>query len=297
MNTYIVTDFVPEDCDYLTAGKWYLIIRPCSNGVGAYVVVDSGFEIMCLHCNCGHLNGKDWQVKRCQPPEGYVEDEHGNWSPPAMKMAEAIDLVPTVKLAPSSVRDDIPASKPAPLSSESISQMFQDILAEVRANRRKELERQGFPFATDEDMQVKETEEPLSNDNDTAELKLEWGKKYIRQGSDLPVTYLFTHKNLAVCEFACGDVMGVDLDLIIGPYREKLRMPVGGCPTGYGWVAREADGDYYWHDSEPREDVDHFYSPNNIPIPKRYWPINCSGPWQESATPVSQIEFYDAEVE
>lgn len=60
MKRYAVADEVPEDCDYLTAGKEYEIKIGC---VGDYLIKSDDGELLGIEVNdCYFLNGKSWRI-------------------------------------------------------------------------------------------------------------------------------------------------------------------------------------------------------------------------------------------
>lgn len=63
MTKYVKTDYVPKDCDYLTAGKVYEVVG--ENGGRsqlADIVCDNGNTEKILYNGCAHLYGRPWTV-------------------------------------------------------------------------------------------------------------------------------------------------------------------------------------------------------------------------------------------
>jgi hypothetical protein len=61
MTLYVRTNYVPEDCDYLTAGKLYEVTNISCNGELANIVCDNGItSIIVLGDRCTHI-GKAWE--------------------------------------------------------------------------------------------------------------------------------------------------------------------------------------------------------------------------------------------
>lgn len=60
MTKYVKTDYVPEDCDYLTAGKVYEV----SSFFGEFykIVSDRGGELTICGYHCAHLDNRHWTV-------------------------------------------------------------------------------------------------------------------------------------------------------------------------------------------------------------------------------------------
>lgn len=58
MTTYAIPQTVPDDCDYLTAGKRY----QCRDmGFGRLLIHDDNNDFrICLWNECPHLNGGNW---------------------------------------------------------------------------------------------------------------------------------------------------------------------------------------------------------------------------------------------
>lgn len=60
MAKYVKTDYVPEDCDYLTVDKEYQIYD-CDDVYGC-IIDDEGDEInICIGDSC-HIDGSAWTV-------------------------------------------------------------------------------------------------------------------------------------------------------------------------------------------------------------------------------------------
>lgn len=57
---YAVADEVPEDVDYLTAGKEYEVTD--QGDLGFYIVCDDGESAYALFVGCPHLNGGNWRI-------------------------------------------------------------------------------------------------------------------------------------------------------------------------------------------------------------------------------------------
>lgn len=62
MPTYVKTDYVPGDCDYITAGKEYKIEELSASCSGGWSEDDRGNIMFCLFEYCAHLNGRQWTV-------------------------------------------------------------------------------------------------------------------------------------------------------------------------------------------------------------------------------------------
>ena len=56
----VKTDYVPEEVDYLTAGKVYDVYY-FSGQVGEIYGDDDGYVDISIE-GCAHLNGKDWTI-------------------------------------------------------------------------------------------------------------------------------------------------------------------------------------------------------------------------------------------
>ena len=59
MTTYAIAHTVPDDCDYLTAGKRYRVEYPW-NAWSFVTIDDEGDKIICSWRGCASLNGGDW---------------------------------------------------------------------------------------------------------------------------------------------------------------------------------------------------------------------------------------------
>jgi hypothetical protein len=59
MKTYAVADVVPPECDYITAGKEYEVIK---DSAGYFFIIDaSGDHLWSLWEDSAHLNGNNWR--------------------------------------------------------------------------------------------------------------------------------------------------------------------------------------------------------------------------------------------
>lgn len=61
MTTYVKTDYVPDDCDYLTVGKEYEIVKEFGD-IGGDFFDDDGLRRHCNYCCSGHIDDKPWTV-------------------------------------------------------------------------------------------------------------------------------------------------------------------------------------------------------------------------------------------
>ncbi len=67
MEVQVRTATVPDDIDFLTAGKTYSCkINPNGSGNGGTIVADNGETRYIYIPNCAHLNGEPWEIV----PEG-----------------------------------------------------------------------------------------------------------------------------------------------------------------------------------------------------------------------------------
>lgn len=60
MKTYVKTDYVPDDCDYLTVGKEYEYTT-ISSFLGSIKVDHWGYALICIQ-SCSHLGYRSWTV-------------------------------------------------------------------------------------------------------------------------------------------------------------------------------------------------------------------------------------------
>lgn len=60
MATYVKTDYVPNDCDYLTVGKEYLVDTDSPSG--GRIVCDDGIETTVYFSCSSHLDNRSWIV-------------------------------------------------------------------------------------------------------------------------------------------------------------------------------------------------------------------------------------------
>ena len=62
MTKYVKTDYVPEDCDYLTAGKVYEVMWDSGlDNIGA-IIRDNGEKILIEFRRCAYLDKRPWTV-------------------------------------------------------------------------------------------------------------------------------------------------------------------------------------------------------------------------------------------
>lgn len=60
MAKYVKTDYVPDDCDYITAKRLYKYM--ISDALGGFIEDDLGVERYIKASGSGDLNGRDWTV-------------------------------------------------------------------------------------------------------------------------------------------------------------------------------------------------------------------------------------------
>lgn len=61
MKTYVKTDYIPNDCDYLTVGKEYELMEINMEGWSKHeIIADDGDACtICPEC-CAHLDDRPW---------------------------------------------------------------------------------------------------------------------------------------------------------------------------------------------------------------------------------------------
>lgn len=57
----VYTDYVPEDCDFLTAGKRYDFFSFIGSG---HIIDDDGVMICIRLESCAHLNNRPWKTEQ-----------------------------------------------------------------------------------------------------------------------------------------------------------------------------------------------------------------------------------------
>lgn len=66
---YVKTDYVPEDCSYITAGKLYGFFDVDEDNEFGSIIPDSNIEARINVNCCHHLRGRSWQVIEKYIPE------------------------------------------------------------------------------------------------------------------------------------------------------------------------------------------------------------------------------------
>lgn len=59
---YVTTDYVPEDVNYLTPGKYYKILKPYYSDVGGYILDDKCYTISVHFSKSAHLGDNHFTV-------------------------------------------------------------------------------------------------------------------------------------------------------------------------------------------------------------------------------------------